>query len=107
MTETPANYSADARPVYFHVYCLDAPGAAAIRAANASAHRDYIQAHKHLIYVGGPLMADEDETRVGSYMMLKMASREEVQAFLANEPYSKAGVFETISIRKAYCAVHP
>lgn len=99
MTET--------HPLYFTVYCLDAPNAAKRRDATTHAHRQYMKAYHDKVFMGGPLMSDDGQTRIGSIMTLAMDTRNEVDTFMAQEPYHLAGVFETVLIRRMACFVRP
>jgi uncharacterized protein YciI len=83
----------------FTVTCTDKPGALQLRLDNRPAHLDHITKVK-AITVGGPVFADDGETFVGSFFIMEADNREEVEALMAQDPYVKAGLFESIVIRK-------
>ena len=49
--------------------------------------------------ISGPLMADDQETMIGSCFVVEVGSLAEVEAFNSNDPFHKAGLWQTISIR--------
>ena len=52
----------------------------------------------NLVRVAGPLLDDEG-TMIGSLFIMEAESRNEVQAFADNDPYTAAGVFESVEIK--------
>ena len=50
--------------------------------------------------LGGGLLAEDGETRIGSVLMLNVPNREAAEAFSANEPFRKAGLFRTVKIAR-------
>lgn len=77
------------------------------RAAIAAAHRQYIEQHRDRLFMGGPLLDDAGTRRIGSLLVLKVASRAEAQALMDAEPYNSNGVFERVVIHAFECAVRP
>ncbi len=53
--------------------------------------------HLHRQVYGGPLLGPEGNT-VGSLMVTDHASMTEVEDFLRDEPYARAGLFATVQI---------
>jgi len=84
----------------FMVKCLDKPGHAAIRAANRAAHLDYLAGHAVHLLTAGPLFAEDGETMLGSLLIVDFADRVALERFLADDPYAKAGLFETVETRR-------
>jgi uncharacterized protein YciI len=88
----------------FMAYCLDKVGALTIRMANRPDHVEYLAAHKDKLIFAGPLL-DHDESMIGSLLVLEVASRGEMDIFLADDPYAKAGLFQSVTVhgvRKAF-----
>lgn len=85
---------------HFVVHALDAPGKGAARVTNRSAHRARLRQHDHplTVQVGGPLL-DDSGHMCGTMLVIQAAKRADVEAYLANDPYTLAGVYEQISIR--------
>lgn len=82
----------------FAVTCLDKPDSAHIRQENRPAHLEYAKASANL-KMGGPLLSDDGERMIGSMLVLEAADRAEVDAWCAADPYAKAGLFESVTIR--------
>ncbi len=82
----------------YAIYCTDKPGGAAPRRANREAHLAYVRRIADRVVLAGPLLSDAGEM-VGSLLVLDMESRAEVEAFAADDPYCRAGVFESVVIR--------
>ncbi|MBX9633343.1 MAG: YciI family protein [Magnetospirillum sp.] len=83
----------------FMFHCTDKAGAAEVRAGNRAAHLDYLEAHKEQIFAAGPLLGDDGASMVGSLLVLDFPDKAAAEAFAANDPYAKAGLFETVEIR--------
>lgn len=89
------------------VHCLDAPGMQDRRIALTEAHRKYVAEQGEHIYFGGPLLDETNGRRIGSLIVLKAATREQAQAFMAAEPYCANGLFESVQIRAFQCVTQP
>jgi uncharacterized protein YciI len=81
----------------FMAYCLDKPGALTIRMANRPDHVEYLTKHNDKLVYAGPLL-DHDDNMMGSLLVLDVASRGEMDLFLADDPYAKAGLFQSVSV---------
>ena len=80
------------------IYCLDKPNTAAARSELLKVHRNYLDANVTDIFFSGPLLSDDAEQSFGSLFILNVKGRVEAQAFIDNEPFNNAGVFERIHI---------
>ena len=78
--------------------CKDAPDKLEIRLANREAHLAYA-AGTGLVSLAGPFLTDEGEM-AGSMVVLDVETRAEAEAFAANDPYAKAGLFEAVEIHR-------
>lgn len=90
----------------FHIQMIDRPGGAALRSATSEAHLAYVGQFLDSMYAGGPLVSDDGEQIVGSIIVKDFDDRAAAEAFVAEEPYNKAGLFESVVIR-AYRPVVP
>lgn len=84
----------------FVFYCKDKPGHEEVRKANRVAHLDYLEAHKPQVLAAGPLLAEpvEGSTMIGSLLILDVPDRAAADVFAAEDPYAKAGLFESVNI---------
>jgi uncharacterized protein YciI len=80
------------------VRCLYRPGGAENRLPIRDVHIEYMIANRHWVEQGGALMSHDGSTVQGMFLILRHESRREVQAFLADEPYTRAGLFATLTI---------
>ena len=83
----------------FTVTCTDKPGALQVRMNNRPAHLEHAAQLKAVIS-GGPLFTDNGETFIGSFFIMEAESRQAVEDLMAQDPYVKAGLFESIVIRR-------
>ena len=75
----------------FHL--LDKPGASELRQRIRPLHKDYLGAVADRIAFAGPLLADDGQTMVGSLLAIDFPDREAARAWLAQEPFTQAGVY--------------
>ncbi len=85
--------------MHYVVHCLDHEGAVEKRLANYDAHKAYLAAATVKTVISGPLLADDEQTMIGSCFVLEANSLDEVQAFNASDPFAKVGLWQTVSIR--------
>ncbi len=83
----------------FHVMALDKPGALDLRLENRAAHLEWAKAAGDTVRMAGPLLADDGESFIGSVFLIEAESEETLKAFQADDPYVKAGLFQTVDIR--------
>ena len=83
----------------FMMQCLDKPDSLALRMANRPAHLDYVKSKLAHVVMAGPLLADDNEAMIGSGFVVEFADRAAVDGFFAEDPYNKAGLFQSITIK--------
>lgn len=83
----------------FIVQCIDKAGHLEVRLANRAAHLDHLKSNLDKVMMAGPTLADDGQTMTGSLLVLDFATRAEVEAFCAADPYAKAGLFEKVVIQ--------
>jgi len=82
------------------LYQEDGPDSARIRAATKEEHFAYLERHKDILVLGGALLEDESPARIGSVLIINVPSRAAAEAFSADEPLRKAGVFQSVTITR-------
>lgn len=83
------------------LYCKDEPAQSArIRSQFLSAHLEYLEQHKRVILVGGAMLAEDGKTRIGSTLVLNVPSREQAESFSRNEPFRRAGLYQSVEITR-------
>ena len=74
----------------------DKPGALPIRQENRAAHLAYIEA-TGCVAQAGPLL-DNAGQMCGSLVILDVADMQAAQDWAANDPYAKAGLFQSVRL---------
>lgn len=85
--------------MHYVVHCLDHDGAVEKRLSHYDAHKAYLAAATVKTVISGPLLADDEATMIGSCFVIEANTLAEVQAFNAADPFAKAGLWKTVSIR--------
>ncbi len=83
----------------FVLTCLDRADAGSLRAATRPAHIDHLRGHMRHIVMAGPLLGADEKTPVGSLLVMEFDSRAALDRFAADDPYVKAGLFESVTVR--------
>lgn len=84
----------------FFIYRIDKSGHTALRLEHYRAHLNYLKPFKEQLVLGGPTLAEDNETMTGSVVILEAADIEEAKSFVANDPFNKAGLFQTTMIER-------
>ena len=82
----------------FCIVAIDRPGRLDRRRANRQAHLAHLATLGAKLRTAGPFTA-EDGTPCGSMLVIEAGRLEDVEAFAASDPYAKAGVFESVTVR--------
>jgi uncharacterized protein YciI len=83
----------------FMVQCLDKPDHLELRMATRPAHVDYVKSRLEHVVIAGALLADDGQTMIGSGYVLDFPARSDVDGFFEQDPYVKAGLYQSITIR--------
>ncbi len=81
----------------FAIITNDKPDGAALRAELRAAHLDYLVAHQHLLLAAGGLLGDDDKAS-GSLLLVDTEDRKVAEEFLAGDPFSIGGLFESTRV---------
>ena len=84
--------------MYFVIYGTDKENALEIRLQNREAHLAY-WAEAGCVRVGGPFTSDDGEAMIGSMLVVEVEDRSSVEDLVKNDPYTLAGLFESVDIR--------
>jgi uncharacterized protein YciI len=77
---------------------LDKPGASELRQRVRPEHKAYLAAVADRIAFAGPFTSDDGQQMLGSLLAIDFDSREAAQAWLAAEPFTRAGLYGSISV---------
>ncbi|MEV0699777.1 YciI family protein [Saccharopolyspora sp. NPDC050389] len=89
----------------YFIETFDKPGHQQVRLDNRPAHLAFLEEHKALLLACGAKLADDGDEASGGVYLLDVETRAEAEAFIAADPFAKAGLFADIKIlrwRKAY-----
>ena len=78
--------------------CFYRPGGAEERMHIRDVHVEYMIAHGGLVSTGGALMSEDGTCVIGMFVLLECETLTEAEVFLADEPYSRAGLFASRTI---------
>lgn len=85
--------------MHFVIQCVLAANVTERRLALRPAHLQYLSAHKHDIFCGGPTL---DRSGQPEMMLIIFTAPDllSAEAFMQAEPYNQAGVFESVTINQ-------
>jgi len=84
--------------VLYLIHCLDKAGSAGVRKDNLPAHVEYLKSKPIDIVMAGPMIGNDGESVIGSFLVVEAENRAEAEAFSTNDPYAKAGLFDNVLI---------
>ena len=76
----------------------DKPGAAELRARVRPEHKGYLAAVQDRIAFAGPLTDDFGQSMLGSLLVIDFENRDAAQAWLAAEPFTRAGLYASQAV---------
>ncbi len=84
----------------FAITSLDKPNSMELRMATREKHLAYGKdnAEGGQLRLGGPFL-DANGNMIGSFIILEAASLEAAERWAANDPYMKAGLFDSVVVR--------
>ena len=88
------------------ITCVDKSDNGAVRKENRTAHLAYLRDAGDTLFAAGPTLTDDASSVTGSVIMVDLPDKQAAETFAANDPYAKAGVFESVTI-KAWKKVFP
>ena len=88
------------------ITCVDKPDHGAVRKENRPAHLAYLRGVGDTLFAAGPTLTDDASTVTGSVLLVDVADKQAAETFAADDPYAKAGLFESVTI-KAWKKVFP
>jgi len=88
--------------MFFLVLATDAPGMASVRKEVRPVHLAYLRNpnnHQIKVHLGGPTLTTQGEDMNGTLLVVEANDIAAVSEFVADDPYSQAGVFKSVEIR--------
>ena len=78
----------------FAILLMDKPGTEALRIQVRPEHRAYLAKLSDRIAFAGPLTSEDGKRTVGSLLAMDFSERVDLDAWLKDEPFTKAGVYK-------------
>lgn len=85
--------------MHYVIHCLDKPNSVDKRLEHYDAHKAYLAQAPVKTVISGPLLADDEQTMIGSCFVVEAESLAEVKAFNRADPFHAAELWGQISIR--------
>lgn len=76
------------------------PETKSLRASILPEHRAHMERHQPVLLFAGALESDEGTEDLGNTIVIQMDRREDVEAFHADDPYTRADVFADVRVRR-------
>lgn len=83
----------------FVFHGLDKADGLEVRKATRPAHLAWIDQLAPRVKIGGPMLADDGQTPVGSMLVVEAETLEAAKALFAADPYAQAGLWHSTSVR--------
>lgn len=94
------DYPRKANSMQFVIHAHDKADGSTRRAPLREAHLAHLNQHRDIIVARGPLHDDEGKRTIGSLIMLDVADKGEAEAFWADEPFNRAGVYDWVTMER-------
>lgn len=82
----------------FALFCVDKPDSLQVRMGAREAHLAYVRGFGGQMKLAGPLLDDKGDM-AGSLIIIDLEDQAAAEAFSANDPYTKAGLWERVDIK--------
>lgn len=82
----------------FAFILIDKPERGALRQRVRPEHKAYLGAVADRMAFAGPFTHDDGQTMLGSLLVIDFPSRDAAHAWLADEPFTKAGLYASTTV---------
>jgi uncharacterized protein len=89
----------------YAIQTVDKSGHGHVRAEMRAKHLAYLKANQHKLLAAGALIDDDGTGGAGGILLVDTDERKEAERFVAEDPFTKAGLFEKVTVtrwRKAF-----
>jgi uncharacterized protein YciI len=87
------------------IQTIDKPNSSDLRAKVRDVHLKYLDANMHRLLAAGAVISDDGTGGHGGILIVDTDVRKEAEEFIAGDPFTKAGLFEKVTVtrwRKAF-----
>lgn len=82
----------------FVFHLIDRANSGALRQRVRPEHKAYLAAMADRMAFAGPLTEDDGQTMLGSLLAIDFEDRAAAERWMAEEPFTKAGLYQTVSV---------
>jgi uncharacterized protein YciI len=86
--------------MHWLIKCRSKPNTDALRLATIDAHRNFLDGYPEVTWYSGPLFTDDNRNAIGSLRLIEFPGRDAALAYIHADPYTRAGIFESISVER-------
>jgi uncharacterized protein YciI len=89
----------------YAIQTVDKPGTAELRASTRASHLEYLTRNQDKLLAAGALIDDDGTGGHGGLLIVDTDDRAEAERFIAEDPFTKAGLFQKVTVtrwRKAF-----
>ena len=89
----------------YAIQTTDKPDSGALRAKVRDEHIKYLDTNLHRLLAAGAVINDDGTGGHGGILIVDTEVRKEAEDFIAGDPYTRAGLFQRVTVtrwRKAY-----
>jgi uncharacterized protein YciI len=90
----------DKNKMPFLIDATDKPNSGDLRTRTRPEHMEFLKASLPKLLAAGAKLSDDGATALGSAYIVDVDTRAEAEAFINADPFSKAGLFGTITITR-------
>jgi len=87
----------------FILFGYDDPEKSHLRYENYEAHKQHIASatdHGIRILVGGPLLKEDGDRMIGSFLLVEAESKATLEAFVGRDPFKRLGLWKEVHIER-------
>jgi len=82
------------------ITCVDKTDRPEIRKENRADHLAYLRGLGKRLFAAGPTLSDDGARVTGTVILVDVADRQAAEDFAAADPYARAGLFESVTIKR-------
>ncbi|MGZ6194945.1 MAG: YciI family protein [Candidatus Binataceae bacterium] len=86
--------------MHWLIKCRSKPYTDALRLATIDAHRNFLDGYPQVTWYSGPLFTDDNKNAIGSLRLIEFPDRDAALAYINADPYTRAGIFQAITIER-------
>ena len=86
--------------MHWLIKCRSKTATDALREATLPAHRNFLDGYPEVTWYSGPLFTDDNKNAIGSLRLIEFPDRAAATAYINADPYTKAGIFQSITIER-------